>query len=442
MRAHKILALVGRTNVGKSTLFNALTRKRRRAIVADMEGVTRDFLQEQLKGIPGWFVVDTPGWDDQEPFFMRTREQYMKSLEEADCVAVVLDGQIGLTTNDYALFDALRKHNIPFVVCINKTDKRGQCAHPEVQRVSASHTCFALSGLHGIGLEAFCAFFKQHAPLQAQEPEEKGMHIVFLGRPNVGKSTLFNALIGENLTAVSDLPGTTRDTVWRMYKDKEDQNFCFFDTAGLRRRVRVDTAIEKMSAHATRDALRFAHVACLILDATQPLERQDLRLLHEVCANGRSILFLLNKIDLIKDKRRLLRGVSDFFEKHVTDIYKPLVLSISAFRGEGLKKIIPAVKKLCGEWSQRISTARLNKALEEWTSAHPPPRGPGARPIKVRYIAQINVRPPTFFISVSQAKSLPASYVRFLRHSIQKSFGFERVPVRLVVRSSQRPSSS
>jgi len=265
-------------------------------------------------------------------------------------------------------------------------------------------------------------------------------HIVLVGRPNAGKSTLFNALVGENMALVSDIPGTTRDTVWKLYEDKAGKKICLFDTAGIRRRTRVNEDLEKMSVSAARDALRFAHIACLLVDATMPLERQDLRIMSDLCKNGRCVILIVNKIDLVRDPKLLMKQINNFFLRHFTDLLKPIVLPVSAKKSLGVRKILPAIHYAYKAWDKRVGTSLLNNKLADWLSELAPPRV-GGRTVKVRFITQVNKRPPTFLLSVSNTKGMTDAYLRYLRNKIQKEFGFEEVPVRMMVRSSKRERS-
>jgi len=441
----KKLLLLGRTNVGKSTLFNVLT-KRRKAMMMDVEGVTRDFLQDRLYGAKDWLVFDTPGWDPADYFFSVISKPYQMMLQSADAVAVVLDGLAGVTKNDYDLVDHLRDKNIDFFFIVNKVDSPETPISPEVLMLIGSQRFFATSALQRRGLEEVMdcvepsnSYSDRHTRRLAYDQIP---HIVFAGRPNVGKSTLFNCLLGEDVVAVSDRPGTTRDTVWRHYKYHKKDEFYIFDTAGLRKKIRNADALEKMSIEATQGALRFAHVVCLLMDAIDPLNRQDLRVLHHLCLNGRAIVIVVNKIDLVRQRDHLLRSIKQFFQKHFTDLLDPIVIPISAKNATGTKRLIPTVQRVYKDWNIRVTTSQLNKAVLGWVHDNPPPRGKSGRPIKIRYVAQINQRPPTFFIASNNAQDLPQSYIRFLRHKIQREFNLTHVPVRMVVRSTRQKSSS
>ncbi len=440
MLSRKVLALVGRTNVGKSTLFNALSRERRKAIVHDAPGVTRDVLEVNLDKMPGWVLRDTPGWTDRSDVFFQSIEPiYLQALQTATTVAVVLDRQYNLTLDDLEMLSWLRENNISFIVVVNKVDHDGAQVPDTIREIAEKHTTFFVSALHKKGLDALRQFLTKVKTTEsmedsADEPDSNNAcHVVFAGRANVGKSTLFNACIGKEQSLVSEIPHTTRDTLWRIFEDKNGKRICFFDTAGMRKKSKISDLLEKYSVHSTEQTLKFAHVVCCVLDGQRALQRQDLRVISDACKNGRAVLLIVNKVDIVENVRALKNMVEQFFNKHFSDLHTPYMLMVSAKKRKGVKEIIPTVHKIHEEWSKRVSTGVLNQHLRDWQNLQPPPRE-GNTVNKILYISQINRRPPTFLLSVAKA-GFPESYTRYIRGKIQETFGLEHVPVRMVVRS-------
>lgn len=441
MQSSKTLVLVGRTNVGKSTLFNSLaTRSQRKAIVHDAPGVTRDVLEVKMDKMASWTLLDTPGWTRTDDHFAATFGNiYERTLKQATQVAMVIDRLYDLTLDDYEIAEWLQKSEIPFIVIVNKVDA-DIALPPSIQKFIEKREAFFVSALHKKGLVAL----RNHLKLY-EDPEENSSsdvlvkdsdplcHVVFVGRANAGKSTLFNACLGEDRSLVSDVPHTTRDTVFRVVTDKKGHKVCFFDTAGLRKGSKVQNILEKMSVSSTQSTLLFAHVVCCVLDATCALERQDLRIISDACKNGRAVLIILNKIDLVKDHKKVMSSVKEFFLRHFADLHVPFILPISALNKKGISAIIPKVHAVHKAWSSRIPTGPLNQHLRVWQEQHPPPRV-GKTVNKVLFISQINRRPPTFLLSVAN-KNFPEFYTRYLRGKIQSTFGLECVPIRMVVRS-------
>ncbi len=435
--ANPIVAIVGRPNVGKSTLFNRLIG-RRDAIVADLPGTTRD----RRYGETDWrdrtlIIVDTGGIDLDEsgPFTEVVRLQARHAIDEADAIIFVVDALDGLTESDRSVADLLRQASKPVVVAVNKVDSR--------QREFTAYEFFELgldelvtvSAYHGTGIGDLLDKVYDALPAAAPEAElaeKPDVRIALVGRPNVGKSLLLNTLLGQERSIVSDIPGTTRDSV-DTYLRSAGSLYLLVDTAGIRRRGRIEHGPEQYSVIRTLRAIDRAEVAVLLIDATEPFTAQDLHVAGFVLEAGRGLVIAVNKWDLIENRaearlefERLAQERFDFAR------FAPVVF-ISALTGRGVNRILPTAKQAAEEWHRRVPTGALNRLVEDAVAAHNLPSEHGVR-LKIFYATQSSAAPPTFVFFVNDPRIVHFSYERFLENRIRESFGFAGTPIRLVFR--------
>ena len=422
------VVILGRPNVGKSTLFNRLVGKKL-ALVDDQPGVTRDrrFGHAGLLGME-FEAVDTAGWEDEEPETLpgRMRAQTEVSLKGADAALFVIDSRAGLTPLDEEIARWLREQDVPVVLIANKAEgNAGQSGILDAWSLGLGEP-IPVSAEHGEGVaDLYEALLPLIADLQPAPPvvdEETGeeeirpdtpLSLAIVGRPNAGKSTLINRMLGEERLLVGPEAGITRDSIavewtWTNPASGEVRPVKLIDTAGMRKKAKVDDKLERLAVADARHAVDFAEVVVLLLDATRGLEVQDLKIANLVLDEGLA----------------QLKGV-------------PL-LTVSAMTGKGLDQLVAAAFELRAQWSRRVPTALLNRWFDKAMETNPPP-APGGRRIKLRYITQIKTRPPSFVVFGTRLDDLPASYERYLVNSIRKDLGFGAVPVRLTMRSSKNP---
>ncbi len=439
------VALIGRPNVGKSTLFNRLTG-RKLAIVHDRPGITRDRRYGDASlGELKFQLIDTAGLADPDKSDLTKRmlEQTQKAIEEADVLLFMIDAQVPLTPFDKELARELRKHSKPTYVLANKVEGNKffegardaiKLGFPDIAEISSEH---------GMGLDALYDFLKLHCP-EEEMTEEGGesnnpLRLAIMGRPNVGKSTLINALLQEERQLTGDMPGLTRDAI-RISWTFNDRAIQLIDTAGIRRMARIDDTVEHLSVQDARKALQFAEVVVLVIDATMPLEKQDLSLAYEIYNEGRAMVIALNKWDLVRDKSGFLQEIEHQLKHQLAQAKRIPFIGISALKKKGLEELMDAVLLMERMWNKRVSTAKLNEWLREAVSRHPAPMISGRR-IRPKYMTQAKTRPPTFVLFSSQAEKLPESYERYLVNSLREVFDIQGVPVRFFVRGQKNPYS-
>jgi GTP-binding protein len=445
MSERALVALVGRPNVGKSTLFNRIVG-RRLAVVSDVAGTTRDRLYADAEwGGVGFTVVDTGGIEvtdgratkplseDSEQFLPAIRQQAAIAMDAAEVVVLVVDGQTGLTAADREVANILRSTNKPVIVAANKLEstKIMDTAY-EFYELGLGEV-FAVSALHGSGTgDLLDAIVDAVPPFDPDEEEEETVRIALLGRPNVGKSTLLNKLVGEERVIVSPIAGTTRDAIdidlrWH------NQAFKIIDTAGIRRRGKIDPGVEKYSVLRALKTLRRADVALLLIDAQDGVTAQDSHIAGMLIDESVGVIVLVNKWDLIEKDNYTL---TQYEAKVRADLnfmpYVPL-LFISAETGQRVGKILPAVLEVNEARHQRVSTADLNRIMRDALLAHPPPLKAG-RQLKFFYATQVAVAPPTFVFFVNRPEFLHFGYERFLENRIREGFPFPGTPIRLIFR--------
>ncbi len=444
--AGAIIAIVGRPNVGKSTLFNRLVG-RRSAIVDDRPGVTRD-RREGLASLGGaeFTVVDTAGLEDAPADALQSgmRRQTEAALAGADAALFLIDARAGVTALDRHFAAWLRRQRVPLVPVANKAEAgRGMQGALEAWELGLGAPV-ALSAEHGEGLaDLYDALAPWIADPDEQETaaedatEDGPLQLAIVGRPNVGKSTLANRLIGEERLLTGPEPGVTRDAIaveWRW----RDRPVRLVDTAGLRRRGRLRDRIERLSAADTTRAIRFAEVALLLLDATEGLERQDLAIAAEVVEEGRALVVAANKWDLVADAGERRRAIRDRLEISLPQVRGAPLVAVSAATGRNLDRLMQAAFQAREVWSRRIPTGELNRWLEAAVESHPPPIVNGQR-LKLRYAAQVKRRPPTVALFASRPAALPESYLRYLANGLRRDFDLPGVPIRILPRGGANP---
>ena len=435
------VAIVGRPNVGKSTLFNRLVG-RRAALVAPEPGVTRDRREGWARIGPLRFrAIDTAGLEEAAPETLagRMMAQTARALEGADAALLLIDGRAGVTPADAFFADQLRRLHVPIVLAVNKCE--GGAAEGGV---AESHSLglgqpIPISAEHGEGL---ADLYDALSPFDSKAEEgaagaDDVLRLAIVGRPNVGKSTLLNRLVGEGRVITGAEPGLTRDSIavrWS-YQGRAVE---LVDTAGMRRRAKTVAPLDKLSSRDAERALGQAAVVLAVFDATDAAGRQDMAIAARVASEGRALVILLNKWDLVRDRASARRAVEDRLEAALAQVKGVPLVTCSALTGAGAEKIMPAVLAAFETWNRRIPTAQLNRWLEGAVDRHPPPLVAGRR-LKLRYITQVKARPPTFALFASKPTALPKSYRRYLVNGIGAEFGLTGVPIRLLLRAGKNP---
>ena len=452
------LAIVGRPNVGKSTLFNRLVG-RKLALVDDQPGVTRDLREGEARlGDLRFTVIDSAGLElvTDDSLQGRMRRLTERAVEMADICLFLIDARQGVTTVDEVLADILRRKNAHVIVAANKSEGRAGDAGMidayglglgEPVRLSAEHgegmdELYYLLRPIAEGFEARAALDAPEVDVDVVEGEADGprvptkakpLQIAVIGRPNSGKSTLINKIIGEERLLTGPEAGITRDAI-SVQTEWEGTHYRIFDTAGMRKRARIADKLEKMSVSDGIRAVKFAEVVVVLLDAAIPFETQDLRIADFAETEGRAVVIAVNKWDLEDDKQDKLRVLREMFEKSLPQLRGAPLVTVSALSGRGLDRLQEAIRRAHEVWNRRVPTARLNQWLGAMVEAHPPP-APGGRRIKLRYITQVKTRPPGFIVMCAHADKLPESYARYLVHGLRENFDMPGTPIRLTFRS-------
>jgi GTP-binding protein len=444
------VAIVGRPNVGKSTLFNRLAR-RRHALVDDTPGVTRDRREAEASlGRIRFRLVDTAGLEEafDESLAARMREQTERAIENADVALFLIDARAGVTPLDQAFARRLRRGKTPIVLVANKCEGgAGTSGLGEAYRLGLGEP-LPVSAEHGLGVELIEEALAELAPESAfvapdageeeeGEAAQKPLMLAVVGRPNVGKSTLVNRLLGEERVLTGPEPGITRDAI-AIEWEHQGRKLRLVDTAGLRRKSRIEERLESLSAGDTLRALRFAEVAILVLDAGEILEKQDLAIARHVLEEGRALVIAVNKWDAVADKKQALERLRDRLETSLPQAKGVTAITVSALKGSNLDRLIEAAFAAHAAWNRRLPTAQLNRWLEEATERHQPPLVSGRR-LKLRYMTQVKARPPTFAMWVSKIDELPESYEKYLINSLRQTFDLPGVPIRLLLRKGKNP---
>lgn len=442
-----IVAIVGRPNVGKSTLFNRLVG-RKLALVDDTPGVTRDRREgEATLGDLAFTIIDTAGLEDaaDDSLEARMRMQTEAAIEEADLCLFMIDVRAGVTPVDEYFSQLLRRSSKPVIILANKSEGRAELGAYEAFSLGYGDPV-AISAEHGEGLGSLYDAlqpFSDAAQLVVDEEEEdfddpdKPLKIAVIGRPNAGKSTLINTLVGKERLLTGPEAGITRDSIsidWEW----NDRRIKLFDTAGIRKKSKVNEKLEKLSVADGLRAIRFAEVVVVTFDATIPFEKQDLQLADLVVREGRSLVIALNKWDLIEDRQETMEMLREKCERLLPQVRGVPMIPISGITGHNLEKLLKAVVTTYDVWNTRLSTSQLNRWFDDITQYHPPPAVAGRR-LKLRYITQAKSRPPTFVIFCTRADAFPESYKRYLLNAIREDFKLPGVPLRLILREGDNP---
>ena len=435
------VAIVGRANVGKSTLFNKLVG-RRMALVHDTPGVTRDRREaEGSLGPLSFKVIDTAGVEtgDKESLEARMAAQSMTAVADADVCLFLFDAREGIITADEIVAGMLRKSGKPVVLVANKCEARFSQAG-EAWAFGFGEP-IQISAEHNIGfadlIEALLPFAETSQGLAVDEAN-KPLRLAIVGRPNVGKSSLFNRLLGTERSLTGPEAGITRDAIAARW-EAEGREILLHDTAGLRKKARVaGNTLEEMSVGSTLEAVQFADCVVVVIDALQAFEKQDLIIADLIEREGRAIVFAINKYDLAPNRAGLISKMREKLDASLPQCAGAPLIATSATTGEGLERILPAVLAADHAWNKRIPTAALNRFLEQALERHAPPAVSGRR-VKIRYMTQPKSRPPTFALFGNQLKALPEAYLRFLTNGLRETFQLEGTPLRLVLRGSKNP---
>lgn len=460
------VAIVGRPNVGKSTLFNRLVGKKL-ALVDDTPGVTRDRRPGDARLIDLKFrIVDTAGLEEAAPDTLqgRMRAQTEAAIDEADLSLFVVDAKMGLTPVDEALADMLRRKGKPVVLVANKSEARGSDGGFYDAFTLGLGEPTAISAEHGQGMldlrDAIVAAIGEdraypeddeavtdidvRAEVAAEdedyEPEydeTKPLRVAIVGRPNAGKSTLINRFLGEDRLLTGPEAGITRDSI-SVEWDWKGRTIKMFDTAGMRRKAKVQEKLEKLSVADGLRAIRFAETVVIVFDSTIPFEKQDLQIVDLVLREGRAAVLAFNKWDLIDDPQAALAELREKTERLLPQARGIRAVPVSGQTGRGLDKLMQAVIETDRTWNRRISTAKLNRWLDAQQTQHPPPAVSGRR-LKLKYMTQVKARPPGFMISCTRPDALPDSYIRFLTNGLRNDFNLPGVPIRIHFRAAENP---
>ncbi len=443
------VAIVGRPNVGKSTMFNRLVGKKL-ALVDDRPGVTRDRREGEahLLGLD-FRVIDTAGYEDEDPDTLpgRMRAQTSAAVRDADVALFMIDARVGVTPQDEEIARWLRSEATPVILAANKAEgKSGETGILEAYALGLGEA-IALSAEHGEGIVDLFEHLRPHIEREDEEEEadpegDPTLKLAIVGRPNAGKSTLINRILSEERLITGPEAGITRDSIaidwqWRA-PDGALRPVRLIDTAGMRKKAKVDDKLEKLSVADARRAIDFAEVVVLLLDGTRGLEVQDLKIADNVLQEGRALLIAINKWDVAEGPSALFNGIKAALEEGLSQARGVPLLTVSGRTGKGIDALLGAAFEVRETWSKRVSTGQLNRWFEGAIERNPPP-APGGKRIKLRYITQVNTRPPSFVLFGTRVDELPDSYLRYLINGIRKELDFGAVPVRLQARASRNP---
>ena len=459
------VAIVGRPNVGKSTLFNRLVG-RRRAIVDDTPGVTRDVREQDAQlGDLAFSLLDTAGWETAggEALEARMRRFTERAVDSSDVVLFLIDARAGVLPLDQAFASWLRKRAAKVIVVANKCEGRaGQTGLAEAHALGLGAP-IPFSAEHGEGLSDLHEALARHIEPMPEEDDEdevelteeeqaaadaelakRPLLLAIVGRPNVGKSTLLNRLVGEERVLTGPEAGITRDAI-RVEWNWKGHAVRLVDTAGMRRRSRIEAKLEAASVADTLDTIRLADVVVVVLDAGDMMEKQDLAVAGHVIEEGRALVIAVNKTDLLAEDRsqasKQWRKLADRLEASFAQVKDVPIVGFSALNGRGIERLMPAVFETYKVWNKRVPTPKLNRWLREMETLHPPPLAHGRR-IRLRFMTQIKIRPPTYILSVSQPDELGDDYLRFLINRLRDDFDMPGVPIRLTMRKPNNPYAS
>jgi GTP-binding protein len=454
------VAIVGRPNVGKSTLFNRLVGKRL-ALVDDRPGVTRDRREGAAHlGDLAFTVIDTAGLEQATPDSLsgRMQAQTEAALGQADAIFFLIDARVGPTPVDKAFADLVRRSGKPSVLVANKAEgKAAEAGAMEAYSLGLGEP-IAISAEHNEGLVELYDALRAALPAETAEPAlirkkrsaaeaadadidiTRPIHVAVVGRPNSGKSTLINRLIGEDRLLTGPEAGITRDSI-AVDLEWHGRRFRIHDTAGLRKKARIDEKLEKLSVADALNAVRFAEVVILLMDAEHPFEDQDLRIADLVEREGRALVLGMNKWDLIENRSGAIKQLREDADHRLPQLHGMPVVALSGLTGSGLDRLMQAVVDSHMVWNKRVSTSALNRWLPDMISAHPPPAVSGRR-IRLDYVTQAKSRPPSFVLFMSRAEALPDAYQRYLVNGLREAFDLPGTPIRLTLREKKNPYAS
>jgi GTP-binding protein len=445
------IAIIGRPNVGKSTLFNRLVGKRL-ALVDDRPGVTRDRREGDAHlGDLSFRIVDTAGLEDGERGSLTERmmAQTEVAIGQADAILFVIDVRVGVTPEDERFADLVRKSGKPVFLLANKAESR--------EALAAAYEAFRLglgdpvpfSGEHGEGLSELYSLLQPIVDAASDEeddevielaPDERPpgpLRVAIVGRPNAGKSTLINHLLGEERLLTGPEAGITRDSIsieWQW----QGRPIKLFDTAGMRRKARIHEVLEKLSVSDGIRAVKFAEIVVLLFDATIAFEKQDLQIADLCAREGRAVVFALSKWDLVEDRAGAISKHREMADRLLPQIKGAPLVAVSGVTGEGTDRLMEAIFKADDLWNKRVSTSALNRWFRNVVEAHPPPAVSGRR-IKLRYVTQAKTRPPHFVMFGTRTEAVPDSYVRYLVNSLRETFDMPGTPIRMTLREPENP---
>jgi GTPase len=442
-----VVVIAGRPNVGKSTLFNRLAG-RRTALVADTPGVTRDSKEAEAM-LRGRLVklVDTAGLEEAAPETLagRMRAGAATAVQEADLVLFVLDARAGLTPVDRHFAQWLRRQDKPVMLVANKAEGRLAMSSILDAYELGLGDPVGVSAEHGDGIADLMGEIASRLPPETPAADDeadrapgRALKLAIVGRPNAGKSTLLNRLLGEDRMLVGPEPGLTRDAIASVLTDDTGHRIEIVDTAGLRRPARIEAELEKLSVGAAIGALKMAEVVILTVDATEGLNDQDLRIAQLIEREGRACVLVLNKWDAVVDRNATRRAISDRLETSLTQMKGIPVVTLSALTGAGVERLLPVVRQAHEIWNKRVTTGELNRWFEAALERHPPPLVDGRR-LKLRYVTQAKARPPTFLAFGTRAERIPDDYSRYLVNSLRETFNLPGTPIRLQLRGTKNP---
>ncbi|HQU01277.1 MAG TPA: ribosome biogenesis GTPase Der [Acetobacteraceae bacterium] len=440
------VVICGRPNVGKSTLFNRLVR-RRLALVADIPGVTRDRREAEgeLFGRPA-MIIDTAGLEEAAPDTIpgRMRASTGAAVEDADIVLFVFDARAGLLPEDKYFSTYLRRTGKPVVVVANKAEGRGGGAAANEAYALGLGEPIAISAEHNEGIADLIREILERLPAEPSPAEdgepvgERPLHLAIIGRPNAGKSTLMNRLLGQERMITGPEPGLTRDAIGVDFVDSDNREYRFVDTAGLRKRAKVEDGLEKLSTSSSIEALKMAEIVILAIDAVEGIHEQDLHIARLIEREGRACIIAHTKRDLVTDREKSKLGLSDRLQTSLSQMKGIPTLTLSAETGEGMSKLLPMVRAAHDIWNKRIGTSALNRWFEHALEKYPPPLIEGRR-LKLRYITQVKARPPSFALFGTRAEQTPDTYIRYMVNSMRDAFDMPGTPIRIMLRGTKNP---
>ena len=441
-----VVVIAGRPNVGKSTLFNRLAG-RRAAIVADTPGVTRDNKEAEAM-LRGRLVqlVDTAGLEEAAPDSLagRMREGASHAVRDADLVLFVIDARAGLTPVDRHFAQWLRRQDKPVMLVANKAEGRMASSSIFDAYELGLGDPIGVSAEHGEGIADLMSEIAARLPPEPEEEDEaqegRPLKLAIVGRPNAGKSTLLNRLVGEDRMLVGPEPGITRDAIASILTAEDGSRIEIVDTAGLRRPARIEAELEKMSVGSAINALKMAEVVILAIDATEGINDQDLRIAQLIEREGRACVLVLNKWDAVVDRNATRKAISDRLETSLNQMKGIPVVTLSALTGAGVERLLPTVLRAAEIWNKRVTTGELNRWFEHALEKHPPPLVEGRR-LKLRYMTQAKARPPTFLAFGTRAERIPEDYSRYLVNGLREAFDMPGTPIRLQLRGTKNPFS-